>query len=135
MPVYVDMIDAVARILEKCLEGRAPQAPEGKRRRFARGLATMLVLSAEWGAGDALAGYYLRQYDAKVVENVHKSLEALGVKHLPRPRAHRVEMYFWDLMRQADFGDEEVNSMLRELDRLGVSGGRYRPSFLKKGEE
>jgi len=127
---YAEMVESLKEIILKWLDRVASDRPKEKRERFAEGFATLLILSAEWGAGDALAGWLLRH--ARVdKKKLYEVLKSLGVKNLPEPRGV-LYMWLWDVMEKADFGDEELNEALRELNGLSRSGGRYIPKFMKK---
>ena len=128
--MYEDEIEALSEILYGYVSRRKPDAPEDARKGAARFVAAVLVLAASWGAGDALAGHLLRKAGRRAAERLHAILSALGVRGLPKPG--EPDVYCWKVMESADFGDEEVNEAVRELRRMGLSGGSYRPSFLAR---
>lgn len=114
--------------LLKLIEKRDPTLPEDKRKKLATALAAACILSAEYGAGDALAGYMLSRIgnDSATAHRIVEVLGKLGVKNLPKPRL-TVAFTCLSIMREADFGDEELNKMMRELYRFALTGGRYTP--------
>ena len=133
--VYKKEVESLKEVLYRYITERAPDRPEERRRGVAKALAQLFVLAAEYGAGDALAGVILTSYDRReTVENVHRVLSTLGVRNLPSPD-RSLRLYLWDVMERADFGDEEVNNIMRELNKMAVTGGRYTPSLWRGKRE
>lgn len=142
--VYRFEISALEKIISEWLLPRVTEERRELAREFAKYMATWLWLSAEYGAGDALAGYIImmkcaRTDVAKEIEGVRKILRKLGVKKLPDIKVTEYVTFwiFWDkVAKEADFGDWTINNALRELHEMAASGGRYRSSWLKgKGGE
>jgi len=119
--IYMRYIDPLAKILRKYIDSRRPDIPEDVRDKYAKFLATIFVLCEEWGQGDALAGYFIeRLADRKTFEMFKTVLEGLGVKLPPSSGifANRALcVYTWDVARYADFGDENVNNIMRVIGR------------------
>jgi len=137
MNIYLRYINSLSEKLKKYIERRRPDIPEDVRDKTAKFLATVFYLCEEWGAGDALAGMIINNnIGAREFETLKTILEGLGVRNLP-PTANlsgtRACIYVWDVLRSADFGDEEINQIARALEYLGKSGGSG--SAVKRLEE
>jgi len=99
----------------------------------ARIIATITVLAAEYGAGDALAGLILLKVPQEVINKFFAALEEKKIWKKPEHISkHMLWAYALDICRKADFGDEEINNAMRDLGWLALTGGRYTPSFIKK---
>ena len=126
---YSRWAEPLAKELERLIQERRPGADEEAVRETAGWLALICVLSAKYGAGDALAGYILGRIGRKIrVEQVMKILEKMGIEGIPE---HRIALWAFcsDVMRSVDWRDEKVNRMMRELYDYAVSGGRWSPKW------
>jgi len=136
--VYEEQINKLKEEIIAYLKRKKVNAPEEKMEKFARAMATNLFLSAEYGAGDALAGMMLKKMCSKGdLEEASKvwigQLKKLGVKNLPEPIKGEEVVFgyvkwrrFWDdIMEKADFGDERFNKILRRLGKYSKSGGSF----------
>lgn len=130
---YERSAEKLAGILLRWIRQRRPDLPEELARRVAMALAMACVLAAEYGAGDAFAGYLLEHMDAATrVGDLRRVLLDLGVRNVPEPR-WRLYIYCIEVMKRADFGDPEVNKAMRQLYDMALSGGRLVPDFMKDG--
>jgi len=137
MDIYLRYINPLAEKLEKYIGSRRPDIPEDKREKIARFLATVFYICEEYGAGDALAGLIAENsIGIREFEALRKLLEGLGVRNLPetgKSLGRGACIYVWHVLREADFGDPEINEIARTLDALGRSGGSG--SVVKRLEE
>ena len=127
--VYEEKIRSVQPVVKRWLDKVVPDRPENVRNEFAKFLATLLVLGAEYGAGDALAGLLLNNTSKDLIGKVHKVLrDVLKVGNLPSfPRMSKTG-YAMSLLR-AEWPDPEVAEVVKELERMSLSGGSYVPKF------
>lgn len=133
MPLpYMDRIERITPVFMRVVRERLPRLDQGRAEKLAKSLAMVCLLSAEYGAGDALAGYLLQQLfpARKTLDVLPRVLENLGGHNLPK-RPTSVWLYCTRVMAEASFGDEELDNLLRGLNRMALSGGRYEPEILK----
>lgn len=140
--LYGKFVKPLQKEIVKWMQSRVAElgvdASEEMLKEDAYKIAVMLVLSASWGAGDALAGYILRKVgegrDKEICEKWKESFEKIGVKNMPKPTS-TLYLFFWKVCEEADFGNERVNKMLRDLDKHARSGGGYIPSWVTEEED
>jgi len=119
------------RAVEKVLARKFPS-------KIASALAKLFVLSAHWGAGDALAGMWIKQFDVKypdLKKRILKRFKEFGIEMFDKWERLPLWMMLLEIAEKADFKDEEINKAMRELNKYAASGGRYIPEFLKRGDE
>jgi len=133
MSIYMRYIDPLSKMLKKYIDSRRPDIPEDVRDKSAKFLATIFVLCEEWGQGDALAGYFIESLaDRKTFETFKTMLEGLGVKLPPSSGLftnRSLCVYTWDVARYADFGDENMNKIMRS-----IGSGKIDALLNKRGE-
>ena len=118
------------RAVEKVLAKKFPL-------KTANALAKLFVLSAHWGAGDALAGMWIKQMDVKypdLKKRILKRFKEFGIEVYDKWERLPLWMMLLEVAERVDFKDEEINKAMRELNKYAVSGGRYIPNFLKRGD-
>ena len=130
--VYEEKIKPVCEVVRRWLERAIPDRPENVRNEFAKFLATLLVLGAEYGAGDALAGYLLNNTSKDLIGKIHRVLrDVLKVGNLPSSSWMSKAGYAMSLLR-AEWPDPEVAEAVKELERMSLSGGSYVPKFMRR---
>jgi len=103
--MYREHIEKLMKVLERKFDTE-----------FAEFLATLIILSIEYGNGDAWAGLLLKKL-SPVILRLHDKLVKSGVKNIKSPGGTgyvKFWLYLEDLCK-ADFGDEEINKVLRNL--------------------
>lgn len=128
MEIYEPLINPLQRELMRWMRERKPDIADEACENFSKALATFLVLGAEYGAGDALAGYLLLRFANKeFVEKLMEGLKRLGleVEGIIKARGGHGAFVTASQLMDWDWGDEKINSMLRDLRRMAASGGAY----------
>ena len=82
-------------------------------------LARLLVLAANYGSGDAIAGYQLQGASEGLIK---QAAEILKLKTIPRiGTVQHMAMSLLD--RESE--DPEITTLLKELDQAAISGKGY----------
>ena len=105
---------------------------ERKARRYSEGIAAILILAADYGAGNAVAGMMLRKL-GRGVDKVVEMLNGIGCGiAIPRtlPPQQRAVLLLHEIASCID--DDDARSAVEGLEEYSLSGGRRAPSWAEE---
>ena len=108
---------------------------EEKMKKLSGALAKIIWVTVQYGAGDAFAGLISKKYERQLKDEgyrkIIKILRDFGVR-LQEEGSYLSILVFVKNILEADWGDDKINIIMRQLDQYSVTGGKYYPDFLKE---